>query len=143
MLRCELKRVVTEQEWDVYHSIRERVLWTTRGDVGAYTRSHPDERAPGHYPLLLLRDGDPVGVVRVDVDPPDAWFRRVAVREDVQRQGCGRRLVELAQEFAVSRGCTRLCSNVAPDAVGFYRKLGFHHRGVESEDASIPMEKHL
>src|SRR5262245_27494825 len=143
MATCELKRVATEHEWGAYHSIREQVLWDARGNIGSYDRHHPDEFAPGHCPLLLLRDGDPVAVVRIDLDPPAAWFRRVAVREDVQRQGYGRRRLELAQEFAVAQGCTYLCSNVAPDAVEFYRKLGFRERAFDSAGTSIRMEKYL
>jgi GNAT superfamily N-acetyltransferase len=101
---------------------------------GEYDRNHPDDRAAGHYPLLLLLDGRPVGALRVDVDGMTAWARRVAIREDVQRRGHGRRMLELAVEFARTLGCRLMRSAVDGAAVGFYRKLGF--REVEGIDAS-------
>lgn len=142
-MASELRPVVSDDEWEAYHSIRERVLWNARGRVGVYDREHPDERKLGNHPFLLVQGGEPLGVVRVDLEPPVAWFRRVAVREDRQRQGYGRQLLELAQQFAVAHGCRRVCSNVDPAAVGFYRKLGFQERPSERSTTSIAMEKQL
>lgn len=115
----------TPSERDVYHRIRREVLFEARGYIGVYDANHPDDRAPHHYPKLLLHRGDPVGVVRIDINGAVAAFRRVAIRADVQRQGHGRTLLRLAQRFAQDCGCTRLVSCVALDAVGFYERFGF------------------
>ena len=141
----ELKLVASTEDWEAYHAIRERVLWETRGRLGSYDRSHSDEHMAGNFPCLLIGPGhEPLGTVRIDVDPPLAWFRRVAIREDRQRQGHGRRMLELAADFAKGRGCHRVRSNVAPDAVQFYRKLGFQI-AVEDEagSSSVPMSRWL
>lgn len=61
----------------------------------------------------------------MELDGSEAWLRRVAIREDVQRSGHGRRMVEMAMDFARSRGARRVKSNVDEDAVAFYRQLGF------------------
>ena len=111
--------------WRVYHDIRRRVLFEARGQFGVYDENRPDEKAPGHHPKLLLYRGDPIGVVRIDIDATTAIFRRVAVRSDVQRLGHGRAMLMLAQRFAQVSGCVRLVSHVAIDAVEFYQRCGF------------------
>jgi len=112
-------------EWRAYHDIRRRVLFEARGQIGVYDENRPDERMPGRHAKLLLYRGDPVGVVRIDIDATTAIFRRVAVRSDVQRLGHGRALLTLAQRFARESGCVSAVSYVAADAVGFYRRCGF------------------
>lgn len=112
-------------EWRAYHDIRRRVLFEARGQFGVYQEDGPDERAPGNHPKLLLYRGEPVGVVRIDIDATTAICRRVAIRSDVQRLGHGRVLLSLVQQFAQDMGCGQLASYVAPEAVGFYEQCGF------------------
>jgi GNAT superfamily N-acetyltransferase len=132
---------VTEAEWAAYHSIREQVLWVARGRIGVYDRAHPDESAGGHHPLLLIANGEPVGVARVDIADGVAVLRRVAIRSDVQRQGHGRALLALAETFARDRGCTLATANVARDAVEFYVKTGFQPSGSALASGSVHMTK--
>jgi GNAT superfamily N-acetyltransferase len=139
----ELRQVTTDADWDAYHEIRQRVLWDARGHTGTYDRSHPDDRKPGNFPLLLFHAGAPVGVVRVDIEAPVAWLRRVAVREADQRQGHGRTMLTLAANFARERGCWHLRSNVDAAAVGFYEKLGFVVSAAEGTSAAVPMHRRI
>jgi GNAT superfamily N-acetyltransferase len=112
-------------DWTAYHAIRRRVLFENRGLFGVYDENHPDDRALAHHPLLLLYQDEPTGVIRIDVKDQIAWFRRVAVREDWQRRGHGKVLLQLAEIFARAAGCDVVRSNVAVDAVGFYERCGF------------------
>ncbi len=137
----ELTRVASDEDWDAYHEIRERVLWEARGRVGEYDRDHPDEHADGNHPFLLVVDGRPVGVLRIDIRPPVAWLRRVAVREHLQRRGHGRLMLQLAMHFARENGCTEARSNVDPDAVAFYRKLGFTVVDGDDDAVNVPMSR--
>jgi GNAT superfamily N-acetyltransferase len=143
----DLRAPGTPQEWSEYHSIRRRVLWESRGRVGLYDENHPDEHSPGHHPMLLWYDEAPVGVVRIDFEDDRAILRRVAIREDMQRKGHGRRLLQLAERFAREHGRPRLYSFVAPDAAPFYEKCGFRRdaRAPESPEhvppEHVPMEK--
>jgi GNAT superfamily N-acetyltransferase len=120
----ELRQVTNDEEWTEYHAIRRRVLFELRDDAG-YDENHPDEHRAGHYPLLLSDASTAVGAIRIDIDGERAIFRRVAIREDLQRRGYGRRLLQAAEEFARQRHCTRVESHVDPDAVGFYERCGF------------------
>ena len=122
-------------EWKAYHDIRRQVLFEARGEFGTYDENHPDERAVGNHPKLLIYRGDPVGTIRIDIDGTTAILRRVAIRADAQRHGHGRILLLLAQRFATENGCVKLASFVAPDAVGFYRSFGFD---IERDSAVGP-----
>jgi GNAT superfamily N-acetyltransferase len=121
----ELVTPASAGEWRAYHDIRRQVLFEARGHFGVYDENRPDDRAPGHHPKLLVYSGQPIGVVRIDIDGSTATLRRVAVRSDVQRLGHGRAMLALAQRFAEEAGCVTLESFVASDAVGFYQRCGF------------------
>jgi GNAT superfamily N-acetyltransferase len=139
-----LRRPCNDDEWRAYHVIRREVLFENRGYFGIYDENHPDEFEQDNHPLILVHDGSPVGVIRVDVRDHVAWFRRVAIRADLQRAGHGKILLDLAESFARREGCKEARSNVAVDAVGFYERCGYspdvsqQHR-VES----VPMVKRL
>jgi GNAT superfamily N-acetyltransferase len=125
--------------WRAFHDIRRRVLFEARGEFGVYDETRPDDRAPGNHAKVLLFRGEPIGVVRIDIEGTTALLRRVAVRSDVQRRGHGRVLLSLVEDFARGHGCRMLESHVAVDAVGFYEKCGF--RVDRTEPQSVVMSK--
>ena len=120
-----LRAPADDLEWTAYHAIRRRVLFEMRGLGPTYDPNHSDEHAAGHHPLVFWDGTAAVGVIRVDVAGELAVFRRVAVREDVQGRGYGRRLLGAAEQFARAYGCVRVESHVDPEAVGFYERCGF------------------
>lgn len=132
----ELRAPATDAEWAAYHDIRRRVLFELRGRGAEYEPNHPDESRIGHHPLVLFHDGVPLGGIRIDVDGDIAIFRRVAVREDVQRHGHGRHLLSRAEAFARSQGCRRIDSHVDAGAVGFYERCGFRQVAASVARAS-------
>ena len=140
-MSVELRAPVTDDDWAAYHAIRRHVLFELRGNGAAYAADHPDEQLPGHFPLVLWDAGTAVGVIRVDVHDGIALFRRVAVREHLQRRGYGRHLLQAAEQFAATHGCTRVVSNVDPGAVGFYERCGF--RREADENRTVVMSKQL
>lgn len=138
----------SRKEWDVYHSIRRKVLFENRGRFGIYIEDHPDEFKGNHHPLLLFFHDEAIGTVRIDVIPErkTAILRLVAIREEFQRQGHGEKLLALAERFAISKGCSQLAVNAALDAVPFYRKYGFEEtvwREDGLNDKSLQMTKLL
>jgi GNAT superfamily N-acetyltransferase len=139
-----LRRPHNEDEWHAYHAIRREVLFENRGHFGIYNEDHADELENGNHPLILVHGGVPIGVIRVDVQDQVAWFRRVAVRRDLQRAGHGRRLLNLAETFARKESCSEARSNVAAEAVGFYQRCGYSTDLSRAADAqSILMFKRL
>jgi GNAT superfamily N-acetyltransferase len=121
----ELRAPGTNEEWLAFHAIRRKVLFENRGKSESYIEDHPDDLEPDHHRLILLYKGFVIGVIRVDVCEPLAWFRRVAIRKDLQRVGHGRVLLRLAEAFAKAEGCNKVRSNAAVEAVEFYERCGY------------------
>lgn len=116
---------ISVEEWKEYHDIRRTVLFEARGRFGVYDAHHRDELREGNYPKLLQINGISVAAIRIDIAPPVALFRRVAVDQDHQRQGHGRKLIGMAIDFVRDFEVDQIRSSVAEDAVGFYCKCGF------------------
>jgi GNAT superfamily N-acetyltransferase len=133
-----LRAPASDDEWRTYHASRRKVLFENRGVFGVYDERHPDEFAQGNHPMLLIHEGEPIGVIRVDVDGPLAIFRRVAIRDDVQRCGHGKVMLSLAEQFVRGKGCSLIRSYVNPEAVGFYKRCGFN-----PDTAAAADEKHV
>ena len=139
----QLRAPANESEWQNYHEIRRAVLWEARGQGSVYDSNRPDEQLPNRFARILFFENVPVGVLRIDIEPPKAIFRRVAVRLEHQRKGHGRVMLMLAEEFARKHGCVSARSDVAPDAVGFYESCGFRQSAPARAVASVSMEKVL
>lgn len=131
-LEHELRPPADDEEWRAFHDIRRKVLFEGRGKVEAYIENHPDDSKAGNYPLVLLYSGTVIGVIRIDISGSVAWFRRVAIRADLQRCGHGRVLVRLAEAFARARGCNEARCNAAVEAIAFYERCGY------APDVSVP-----
>lgn len=124
-MKYQLLLVRREEDWTSYHSIRRDVLWKARGRNN-YNDKHPDEYLPGNHPLLLKLEGHAVGTTRLDdFRNGTGAVRLVAIRRNVQRQGHGIKLAAMVEDFASSLGLQTLFVNAAPDAVGYYRKMGW------------------
>lgn len=124
-----LRRVTTPADWAAMHAIRRATLFAPgrrKVDI-VYDENHPDDHAEGHVPFVLVDDGEPIGVVRLDFRGDIAIVRLVAILPSLQRRGHGRLLDALVIEEARRRGVKELRLNSAPDAVGFYEKTGWVH----------------
>ena len=106
-----------------YHAMRKRMLFERFGRP--YDDNHPDESLDGNHRRVLLLSGEPIGTIRIDIDVPDAIFRLVTIREDLQGHGFGRRLVELSEDFARSLGCHSVLVNAATESVRFWEACGY------------------
>lgn len=134
-----LEPPVTDAEWQAFHDIRDDVLFKGRHRTVVYDRHHPDDSNPANEPLLLKHYGRPVGVVRLD-DRGDRTgvIRLVAVVKDVRGSGHGRAMSELWDQRAREKGFHTLLVNAAPEAVGYYEKMGWQrHIWDEAELTGI------
>ena len=122
---ARIVEVATPEQWQTYHDIRRTVLFEARGLTG-YDENHPDDRMPGHLPVLLMFGTTPVGAARLDlVGDREACVRTVAIRQDSQRRGFGRALMAGLDDIAARHGVRKLNVHAAPEAVGFYEALGW------------------
>jgi GNAT superfamily N-acetyltransferase len=117
-----LRPPASAEDWDTYHRIRRDVLL----EAQKYAIEQADERAPGHHPLLLWLGDRPIGAIRVDIlDTERAGLRLVAIDPAHHGRGHGRKLLQLAEDFARGAGCTRTVVYATQDAAGFYAKAGY------------------
>lgn len=126
--RHELKAVTTPADRQAMHAIRRATLFTPDRPGGpvSYDENHPHDLDPANQCFLLLHDGRPSGVVRLDTRlGATGIVRLVAILPELQRQGHGRLLGELIEAEARRRGMTRLALNARQDAVGFYERMGW------------------
>jgi N-acetylglutamate synthase-like GNAT family acetyltransferase len=124
-MRYELIEVTAQSDWREYHSLRRKVLWEGRG-LANYDETHPDEYKRANHSFLLKGDGRAIGTVRLDdFGNGTGAVRLVAIAPDLQRQGHGRVLSSYLEDYARSLGMKTLYVNAAPEAVGFYDKLGW------------------
>ena len=77
--------------------------------------------------------GDPGGVVGVELYGDVALLRSLAVRDELRGRGCGRRLVQEAERYAARGGAERLYL-LTTTAQAFFESLGY--RTVDR--ASVP-----
>lgn len=132
------------EQWRTYHAIRRKVLFENRGFFNRYQEDHPDEFRDGNHPFVLIRHAEIIGVIRVDIEGKLAIFRRVAIREDMQRLGHGKQMLALAEAFARGNGCELVRSFVNPEALTFYELCGFEHDEFSPGDLEHkPMFKRL
>ena len=117
----EFIRVRSDAQWAAYHAIRKTVLFADR----AYDADHLDEFLPDNHPMLLQYEGQALATVRLDFADFACTIRLVAVAVDAQGKGHGRKLYEYIEEQVLFYGVNTLRLNAAPDAVGYYEKMGF------------------
>lgn len=145
----ELQSVRSPEDWRHLHDIRRTVLFAPERHSVGYDENHPDDRTEGNLPLLLLLDTRPIGVVRLDLRGETAVVRLVAIAEGEQRKGHGRKLNALVEAEAKRRGIKILRVNAAPEALGYYEKMGWQHtswdRGelVDLAKGCVQMSKEL
>ncbi|WP_390624512.1 GNAT family N-acetyltransferase [Rhizobium terricola] len=118
-------RVSSQPDWEAYHQIRRHVLFDLRG-LSGYDDHHPDDRKPEHIPLVFTDGAEFVGALRLDLTAnKNGVVRTVAIVAERQRQGIGRAMMTAVETLAMAQEVVRLETYAAPDAVGFYSKLGW------------------
>jgi GNAT superfamily N-acetyltransferase len=121
-----LRPVRSAQEWKAYHAIRREAIFDLLLPGQAYDEHDEDEFKPAHLPHLLFRNDEAVGAVRIDlIGSKQAGLRLVAIRKDLQRNGHGAILLELAEQMAAACGRTEVVINSHPTALGFYLSNGY------------------
>ena len=135
----ELRKVVTPEQWRAMHDIRRATLFApSRHDESiVYDENHADDRDPANQCFLLLLDGRPIGVARLDRRGDDEGVvRLVAIAPDQQRRGHGRAMGELVDAAARSRGMHKLLINAHESAVGFYERTGWRAQSWDPGELS-------
>ena len=121
----DLVKVESAGHWRALHQIRRETLFDTGIFPFIYDENRPGDRQIGNTPYLLLLNGNPVGVVRLDIRDVVCIVRLVGISEAFQQQGHGRALSGLIEEKVAAHGISELRVNAFKDAIGFYEKMGW------------------
>lgn len=139
-------------EWTRYHDIRKRCIFNKYHGKGSahyfrYDPGYRDERDPANHPLIFLADGVVIGTIRIDVRPEGrAVFRLVAIDTPWQGQGLGTIMLEMAENYARTRGAGVVWLNSVPNAYKFYARHGFNPArwdGCTRNETEIPVMKQI
>ena len=125
---------------EVYGGPRDslRVLFELAEDSAAELDSYIED---GRV-LVAVSGGEVIGHLQLTGagDPCQVEIKNMAVREERQGQGVGRRLVQAAVDLAAAEAVTTLLVATAAADIGnlrFYQRQGFRMRSVE-RDAFTP-----
>ena len=136
--RYTLRPARSPQEWSAYHAIRRDAIFAALLPGQAYDEHDPDEFERGHRPHVLVRDGEVIGTVRIDlIGDTQAGLRLIAIRRDLQRQGHGRILLRLAEQAARAFGRIEIVINAHPTSLTFYLANGYRE-GEWRDAAPVP-----
>ena len=126
LARYTLQPVRSPREWKAYHAIRRDAIFAALLPGQAYDVHDPDEFERGHLPHVLVRNGEVIGTVRIDlIGATQAGLRLIAIRRDLQRQGHGRVLLRLAEQAARTFGRIEIVINAHPTSLTFYLANGY------------------
>ena len=124
--RYSLRPPRSGAEWSAYHAIRRDAIFAPLLPGQRYDETDPDEFKPGNLPHVLIFDGAVIGTVRIDlIDNDQAGLRLIGIRQELQRQGHGRALLQLAEHAAKSFGRTEVVINAHPTSLTFYLANGY------------------
>jgi len=121
-----LETPASPDDWQAFHDIREAELFRARHREVAYDRNHPDDFTSENRPLLFKQDGQPIGVMRLDdLGDGTGAVRLVAITCKEQGRGLGRTMAGMCDAIAREARLHTLYVNAAPEALGFYEKIGW------------------
>lgn len=80
-------------------------------------------------------------VLAVPLQTGQVKLRQMAVSNECQGQGIGRRLIELVEECLVQQGFQVVELDARREAIGFYEKLGYIPEGDEFISVTIPHQR--
>ena len=91
------------------------------------------------FHLAFRRDTELVACLVLNpIDDRCIKMRQLAVRENAQRKGFGRELVNYAHSFAKGRGYEEIVLHARETARGFYEKLGYEAEGDSFTEVGLP-----
>lgn len=87
------------------------------------------ERAYRHFGLFLPGGAIVATVMAAPTDTAEVRIRQMAVANEHQGQGLGRRVLTMAENALIDSGTLKFVLHARDHAVGFYEKLGYVKKG--------------
>lgn len=124
--RRVLRSPYTSTEWAAYHELRRTELFNRYLPNVEYDPLFAENWAAGVFHQGVFAAGEFLACLQIDIsDMNEASFHLVAVQPALRGRGIGRFLLAEGERFARVNGRSRLRVFAEPQALGFYRSLGF------------------
>ncbi|HEY0031187.1 MAG TPA: GNAT family N-acetyltransferase [Bacteroidia bacterium] len=119
-----LKKPQTPQEFEAYYLLRYNVL---RKPWNQPPGSEKDEQENISIHLMACdKENTVLGVCRLQLNSPEeAQLRFMAVKENTQGLGIGKKLIAFAELEANEKGASKIILQSREIAVEFYKKCGY------------------
>lgn len=132
----EIAVVVTDADRQLCYDLRFEVFVDEQG-VTPETEIDAEDSTATH--LLLRRDDEALGTLRILYDGRDARIGRVCLRKSARGTGLGAELMRAAlRVIAAGPKVDKIRLSAQVPVVGFYEKLGFTAYGPIYDDERIP-----
>ena len=115
----------TEEEFKQYYHLRWKLL---RAPWNEPEGSEKDDDEDDSFHVIAKDNAQIVGVARLqNISPQQAQVRYMAVSEDYQGRGAGRKIMQHIEAHARKNGIREIFLHAREPAVPFYEKLGYQH----------------
>lgn len=130
--RLRVLKCSDAEEWEAARSFRQRYFFdkVPIADPYEWTFSHE-----GHVHMVLYHGVEIIGYAHIQLWPQGRALIRIIVVDEAQRgRGFGRELHRWIEKWLRKEGCQELLTEAHPDAVSFYRALGFQRVSFEDPE---------
>ena len=124
-------------EYRMECELRHAVLRVPLG-MNLYDEDLTTEREQRHFGLFLTDGSLAACAIAAAISTDETKIRQMAVRADLQGQGCGRTLMSRLEEILTADGVRLLSLHARAHVAGFYESLGFIRSGDEFTEVGIP-----
>lgn len=121
-------------EWQEYHRIRREQIFDPLDII--YDEKHPSLTADKHSHFILYKGVEVVTVAHIEfLNEEEVAIRSLATDKPYKMQGYAKYMMQLLEKWIKQQGRKIIKLHANPDAVMFYRKLGYNN--MEFDDVSI------
>lgn len=121
--RIRIMRCAHYVEWDFAKGLRQKYFFDPLAmkDPYTWTFNHKD-----HAHLILFQGVEMIGYAHIQLWPDQrAALRIFVIDEPFRQQGFGSQFLQLCEQWLKKQGICSLHDEARPDAVEFYRRLGY------------------
>lgn len=141
-----LKFKITDTATDDSKFIRFTVFCDEQGVQKSHEIDELDDNKEAKH-IVMYDDGKPIATSRFYKEHGDTWHAgRIAVIKEYRGTGCGRKVLERAEEEMKKLGAKESFISAQTQAQGFYEALGYKAYGDVYPEEDIPhiaMKKEL
>ena len=137
MNNIEFRTPLNSDEFEKYDLFRWQIL---REPIGKSIGSLKDEYENSSYHLICVSDNEVIACGRLHFNTDfEAQIRYMAVNNNLQGMGIGRKIIEHLEKYALEQGVKKIVLHARDHVIKFYEKSGYQVvRKFYGSDTNIP-----